>query len=214
MVLDSLDGHLRADVLAHLASCPACRTEVRELAEVADAMVLLAPAVEPSPGFADRVLDAMTAESPSPVVPLHARRRWRVGHVIAAAVAASLLAVVGTVAIVGSGSRNEKAVTLNGRFRSVAMVGQGGIAQGDAYVSTGTDPWLLVDVNYWLPTQGFRLVGVENSGAVVDIGRMHKSDDHWGWAGRFKGVDTLTELRVLDTQGQVVCRATVTAPSS
>ena len=148
LVVDSLDGELRAEALAHLASCRTCRTEVTELADTADALTLLAPSAEPPPGFVDRVLDAMSPPAPAPVPIESKRRRWRTGHVIAAIAAAVALAVAGTVAV-EQHEHGGGGLALNARtLRTIHMIAMDKSSVGDAYVSTGPDPWILVSLDY------------------------------------------------------------------
>jgi anti-sigma factor RsiW len=206
LVVDSLDGELRAEALAHLATCPSCRIEVTELADTADALTLLAPSEEPPPGFVDRVLDAMTPPAPAPVPIESKRRRWRTGHVIAAIAAAVALAVAGTVAV-EQHDHGGSGVALNARtLRTIHMIGMDKSSVGDAYVSTGSNPWLLVSLDYGFNQRAYRLVGVQADGTVVDVGAMRPVDGQWAWAGRFPSAGTLVELRVVDGTGALVCR--------
>ena len=62
LALGLLTGEERAAALAHLESCPACRAEVASLSAVADELVLLAPIVEPPPGFDGAVLGRLARE--------------------------------------------------------------------------------------------------------------------------------------------------------
>ena len=65
-VLGTLDGAERADVLDHIAGCARCRDEIAALADTANDLAALAPEMEPSPGFTDRVLArAGRAEEPA-----------------------------------------------------------------------------------------------------------------------------------------------------
>jgi Putative zinc-finger len=211
MALGSLDGAVRADVLNHMAHCPACRAEVRDLADVVDGLAALAPAVEPPPGLPERVLAAIRAETPSPALAVSRRRRWRTRQLVAAAVAAVAVGVVGTVAVVATRDTSSKDVTLNARtLRVVPMVGADDHHLGDAYVSRGQDPWVLVNVTYGLDGASYRLVGVDGEGKVVDIGPMRSMNDgRWAWAGRVDRIPLLVELRIVDMAGDVACRASI-----
>src|SRR5947199_338348 len=51
LALGLLTGLERARALAHLEECHACRTELATLSDAADAVLLLAPAAAPDPGF-------------------------------------------------------------------------------------------------------------------------------------------------------------------
>jgi anti-sigma-K factor RskA len=61
-VLGTLDGHERAAVVEHLATCARCRAEVSSLSGAVSDLALLAPRMPPSPGFTNRVLAAMEAQ--------------------------------------------------------------------------------------------------------------------------------------------------------
>ena len=90
------------------------------------------------------------------------------------------------------------------------MVGAGDHTVGSAYVSTGDDAWMLVDVSYGLDRGAYRLVGVATDGRVVDIGGMRAGGDNgaqWTWAGRLPQDRTLAEVRIVDGAGDVACRA-------
>jgi hypothetical protein len=212
LALGSLDGAVRADVLVHIAHCPACRAEVRELADVVDGLAALGPVVEPPPALAERVLAAIRTESAAapPVVSPIRRRRSRVLWMAAAAVVAALLGVAGTLAVVATrDSTPSSAVALNARTLQIApMIGGNEHQLGEAYVSRGKDPWVLVNVTYGLDGQGYRLVGVDGAGQVVDIGPMRSmTAGRWAWAGRVNDAASLVELRIVDAMGGVACRA-------
>ena len=56
LALDLLTGPERAAVLAHLAGCTACRADVASLTDVGEALLAIAPEVEPSAGFESRLI--------------------------------------------------------------------------------------------------------------------------------------------------------------
>jgi anti-sigma factor RsiW len=210
LALGSLDGETRADVLAHIARCPACRAEARELADVVDGLSALAPDVEPPSGFADGVLDAIRAEQMPRHAPTAPPRRWRTRQLVAAAVAAAMLGVGGTAAVVATRHEPSTDVTLNARTLQVRpMIDTDNHTLGEAYVSSAGDPWVLVDVAYGLEADHYRLVGADASGWIVDIGAMRPVGGRWAWAGRVDQVAKFTELRIVDDNGTVVCRASL-----
>jgi hypothetical protein len=59
IALGLLDGEQRAEALRHLSTCGECRRAVEELTQVADELLMLAPAHEPPAGFESRVVEAM-----------------------------------------------------------------------------------------------------------------------------------------------------------
>ena len=210
MALGLLDGAARADVLAHMGRCPSCRAEVRELADVVDGLAALGPSVPPPRGLQDRILDAIRAETPAPA-PSRRPRRRRARYVVAAAIAAAIIAITGVVTVVATRPSHDSDVALNARTLAVApLIGVSDHHVGDAYVSRGKDPWILVNVQYGLSGAGYRLVGVNDHGQVVDIGPMRAVGDQWAWAGAVPQAPDLVELRVVDASGEVACRASLT----
>ncbi len=82
-----LDGTTIERASAHVAGCTICRTMVDLDRQVVDALALL-PLVDPSPGFAPRVMARVTIHAPPVEVTvraLSARRRVAVGAVLVTA---------------------------------------------------------------------------------------------------------------------------------
>jgi hypothetical protein len=68
LALGVLTGRERAEALAHLGCCAACREDVRRLTVTGEELLRLLPAGEPPPGFETRVLEllGLTAHVPGP----------------------------------------------------------------------------------------------------------------------------------------------------
>lgn len=104
-VLDALNPEEAAAFRTHLAGCPACRQEVRELREAA-ARMGAAQSLRPPPGLRARVLAAAdrtpqepptpSAEAHSPAAPHGHARRW---NRLLVAAAAAVLVVGGAVGV-------------------------------------------------------------------------------------------------------------------
>jgi hypothetical protein len=73
LALGLLAGHDRGAALNHLVACSRCRRQLESLVQVADDLLLLAPAVEPEIGFESRVMARLAADgaftSPSTAPP-------------------------------------------------------------------------------------------------------------------------------------------------
>ena len=98
-------GEERAEALAHLARCPACRRELDETTAVMDDLLLLGPSREPSPGFETSVLERM-----KPPRSRGARR----GRLL------QLVAVVAAAAVIGSGAGSGAALWVTAPQRELA----------------------------------------------------------------------------------------------
>jgi hypothetical protein len=139
-------GEERAEALAHLARCPACRRELDETTAVMDDLLLLGPSREPSQGFETSVLERMKPPR---------SRRSRRGRLL------QLLAVVAAAAVIGSGvalwitaPQREIAATYertlavaNGQYftaRDVTTESKGAVGYLFAY--EGSPSWVLVTI--------------------------------------------------------------------
>ena len=99
--LEVLDAELRAELLAHVAGCSACRRELADLSAGADALLLAVGPAEPAPGFEARVLDR---------VGVRPAAGWRRRQVVVPALAAAVVALVlvAGVAFRGSGGASSR----------------------------------------------------------------------------------------------------------
>jgi hypothetical protein len=119
LALDLLTGAERAAVLAHLAGCTACRADVASLTDVGEALLAIAPEVEPSAGFESRLITRIStlrdeggpvagAGRPVESVGGHPRQRSRRlsgrGRVLlAAGAAAAVVAIVALTVALAAG---------------------------------------------------------------------------------------------------------------
>jgi hypothetical protein len=145
--LGLLDGAERAKVVAHLERCRACGTRVALLAEAGEHLLLLAPEVEPSVGFEQRVLEQL-GQVTAPVLERRRRRRW-LGTV--AGVAAAFLVAVGGAALVmrAVGPDGSKLNTLP-EERADLVSSRRGRDVGDAVLVASNPERVELDVAEWM----------------------------------------------------------------
>ena len=196
--LGALTGRERAEMVAHLDDCPACRTLVGEYASVADSLLELIPEAEPTPELAPPVLAAMR---PSP------RPRWR-QRVIALAAAAiiAICAATGlTVAGVsgGSGGNSSSAAPA---LRSAPMVGSGNLTVGRVVTTNDRPPTLAVSVDYWLADGSYQLAARNRAGAAASVGALEVTNGRGTWTGRAAALSHPVAVELVDKSGNVVCR--------
>jgi anti-sigma factor RsiW len=181
--LGLLDGADRADVLAHLESCAACRGIVGDMSRVADALVLLAPEAEPPLGFERRVLQQLGGRAP-------ARRR------ILVAVAAAFL-VIGGVAAGWSMSGKHSDV------RSVAMRTPSGKSVGEAYLHDAPAGWVFVAVPDWRAERTYHLRVSYADGRTADV------TGDGVWAATVDSTTAVHRLELVDADGDTWCSSDV-----
>jgi hypothetical protein len=187
-------GDARAAALAHLAGCADCRRELEEHSDVLDALLLLAPEHEPSPGFESSVLAALAPAQ---------RPRHRPGAVLLAA-AASVLALALAVGVAwwqasGSGTSGTVAADITAATSTVA---------GQAVARQGDPPWVYLDLDA-APAPGRYLVRlVTAEGRTLDVGwcRVRAGKGSWGWPVDVPP-DELSEVRLV-RNGEIAMRGT------
>jgi anti-sigma-K factor RskA len=139
LALGVLTGRERVRALSHVDSCPHCAEELEQLSRAADAVVQVAPEVEPPLGFEVRLFERMGVAD----VPRRKRRRaprW-VPVALAAAAAAVALAVGLTVA---QSPPTPPAQNAAGPARHVAVATllENGVNVGRVVTHGGAEPWM------------------------------------------------------------------------
>jgi hypothetical protein len=166
-------GEERAQVLAHVADCPACRRLLAELAASGDDLLQLAPTHEPPPGFETRALEAIGATRPR-------RRRWslRLLPAYAAALAAAAFAAGGVLV----GTHDER--QLGRQLSAVLARAQGSYIAvtelrdaerrklGMVFHYGGRPSWVFATLDRPLPPGRYRMSLVRRDGSTVDVGSV------------------------------------------
>jgi hypothetical protein len=206
VALGIADGEDRAWALEHLDGCPACRARIERLSDLADELLLLAPAAEPPAGFEARVGEAISPGS---------RRRsfFRRRFVIPAAAAiAAAACAAGAVWFALSDDRNladsyraTLAVANGESFDAAPMVLPGGENAGYVYGYQGRASWVFAIVYDGVPDADYQLQVVTRDGKQMPLRPLSISDGH-GSAGGVTSVpyDDIAEIRLLDNGGREV----------
>ncbi len=158
LALGVLAGTERAELLGHLGTCPACRSELAALAQTGDLLVQAVPPEEPPPGFEARVLERVAALPPvgpprrATAAPGSARPARRARWLLAAA-AVVVVAVAGFAVGRQSTGSGAPGGSLTGQYvhtlealggRSLlagVLRGPNGRRVGEAFVYQGVHPW-------------------------------------------------------------------------
>jgi len=128
LALGVLTGEERAAALDHLEECHACRAEIATLTDVADAVLLLAPAAAPDVAFERRVLDRLASaqgndrtRDSGPPAAVTSRRQRRMRSILAAAAVVAVL-VVASLLWAGRSQHAVAAAMIDGRGGGVGRV--------------------------------------------------------------------------------------------
>jgi hypothetical protein len=211
LALGVLTGRERAEAIAHLDGCEACRENVRQLTMAGEELLGLLPASEPPPGFEIRVMERLGLAAP--------RRVGRIGRVGGVgrtrrmlAVAAVALAVV----VSGLGGWGLRAATVSSAssasplLSTASLVSASHQAAGEVFLYGGSPRWLYMSVD--LNSGGNGTVTCElmgQDGRVVILGKFQLTDGYGSWAGSPDQLDhePFTGARLVSADGTVLATA-------
>ena len=222
LALGALTGRERADALAHLDRCEACRENVRRQMMTGEELFGLLPACEPPPGFEIGVMARIGLIAPSPAVgPRIGRmfhrggnadgqtgRGWAGATRRMLAVAAVTLAVVGAGLAGGWGLRFAASPPARSPLSSAALTSASHRAVGKIYVYDGSPGWLYmsVDLGSGNETVACRVAGAD--GHVTTVGSFRLAGGYGAWGGPDPGDDgLLTRAWLVSADGTVLATA-------
>jgi hypothetical protein len=186
LALGLLDGRRRAELLAHLERCPRCLARSESWTLAADHVVLVAPPVDPPPGFGQAVLSAISAQDAGPVpTPAAAtgsapRRRRRVALALGAAAVAAVVSV-GIAWTVGTDGSAPRAPAAAARGWEARLVDRGSEV-GDVYVSPGHPSWLTMTISAGSLSGSVTCEIRTAAGSTAVLGAFTVSDGHDSWS--------------------------------
>lgn len=213
IALGIADGEERAEALRHLASCGACRRSVEQLSKVADDLLLVAPAQEPSAGFESRVVEAMGLQEPPRRrrMPRRLTPRWlalRLGPVLATA-GVTAIALVGFYHDDHQTAERYRATLAeaDGQYFQAAPLTDGaGSRAGVAFGYQGSPSWLFLTIDRGHRDSVTRAELTTKDGRTIPV-RSISLDSRGTWGGsipvRLYSVDS---VRVLGKGHRVVLK--------
>lgn len=154
LALGIAGGEERAEALGHLSGCAECRRLVEQLTHVADDLLMVAPAQEPTAGFESRVVEALGLEEQPERRPRASR--WtlrRLGRRLGPALATAAVTAAALVAVYHDDHQTAERyrATLaeaNGQyFQAAPLTNDTGAQGGVAFGYEGSPSWLLVTVD-------------------------------------------------------------------
>jgi hypothetical protein len=210
LALGIADAGERAAVVDHLDQCPGCREELAGLSDVVDELLLLGPEAEPPLGFESRVMARVAVEAAdgrAPVVPLTTTRRRSRIRTAVIAVAAAVVAAVGTAAVVRHDEPNPPAISASDRF--AVLHGKDGSDVGRVILHDGPEPWVFMAVRQ-LDGEAYKCELVLADGTKVTIGTLRATNGRGSWGGAANmDLKHVKWVHVVDADGTVFANATV-----
>jgi hypothetical protein len=202
LALGILGGTERADVLAHLDRCPACRETTAGYAATVDALPLLLGEAEPPPGFEARTLDRIKAGTPRPSTKTVVSRVLAV----AATIAAIVLVTIATVRIVDA--RNDQDGPM--LVQRAEMIGHGTNPAGSAMWLKSDERYLWLDIDYGDRNGSYQIETLDAGRDKKVIGTVQVRQGRGAWAGEVAGPRPAV-VRLVDDEGKVWCEAQVSS---
>jgi hypothetical protein len=216
LALGVLTGRERAEALAHLDHCEACRERVRQLTATGEQMLGLLPTAEPPAGFETRVMDRLGLVAPAPQPVRHRRRRPAWGHgfsprrVLAAA--AVVVALLGA-ALGGWGLHASTMSAASASLTSATMLAASDHDQvGQVFVFNGQPRWMYmsVDLESGNDTVICQLVGAD--GHITTVGSFRLADGYGSWGSpAWTGDGSPVGARLVTANGKVLATGTFSA---
>lgn len=171
-----LTGERRSVVLDHVESCQRCSMELQQLSMAADAVLHLAPEVEPTLGFEQRLAERLQGG----IAVLRPRNRRRISMLCAAA-ALTVVLGFGLGATVMSNGGDSQSPSTAANLTSAPLTSHGH-ELGEVYISEGKQPWMFmtVDSGKWWGAVTCKLIMANGNVQTVGTFKVEDGDGSWG----------------------------------
>jgi hypothetical protein len=220
LALGVLTGRERADAIAHMEHCEACREMVRQLAATGEDLVGLLPQVEPPAGFETRVLERIGIERSDPPRRERARSR-RATPSRPSTLSRRVLAIAAvSLAVVAAGLGGWG---LRGLTSPAAPVAQAPAASplssgtllsadhqdvGKVFYYAGASRWMYMSVDLPAGLGTVRCQLRTADGHYITVGSFWLASGYGSWAGPDHGTHApITGARLVDAKGTVLATA-------
>jgi hypothetical protein len=210
LALGVLTGRERAAALAHVESCSRCADELEQLARAADAVVRVAPELEPPVGFEVRLFSRMGVAE-DVVAPV---RRLRIPAWVLASAAAVVALAIGLGVGHGLSSSGHTSVAVGkpsrGAIVTSAALQQNGLRVGRVSTSGGTNPWMLMTLDDVSVQGKVSCQVVTKDGVTHTVGTFTVKHGYGAWGAPLPvAPHDVQRAEVVSPAGTVIATATL-----
>ncbi len=186
LALGVLTGRERAEALAHIDHCDACREHVRQLTMTGEELLGLLPAAEPSPGFETRVMERLGLTVPAPR-PARRERRPRgrqpehAGLTRRMLAAAAVVVALAGAGVAGWGLHAATAPSAGSTVSSAALLSASHQNVGQIFVYNGDPRWMYMSVDMGAGNGTVTCQLVSANGHLTTIGSFKLNGGYGSW---------------------------------
>jgi hypothetical protein len=218
LALGILTGRARAAALAHVDSCAHCAEELEQLSRAADAVVTVAPELEPTVGFEVRLFNRMgLGDDPAPVRALSDQGRRGPLRLVSAAPRWALASAAAVVALVvglsigwSIGSPSGTQHPAEAGVVATATLREHGDAVGTVATYGGSTPWMVVTLDDSSANGVITCQVVTDNGVTHRIGTFSASYGHAAWDAPLKvAPQDVRKAEVVSSNGTVIATASL-----
>lgn len=214
LALGILTGRERAATMAHVDSCAHCAEELEQLSRTADAVVSVAPELEPTVGFEVRLFNRMGVADDSALAPPERNRgrrgplrrmahapRWALAS--AAAVVALLVGLsIGWSIGSPSGARHPTNAV------ATALLKEHGTTVGTVATYGGSTPWMIMTLDDSSAQGRLTCEVVTDDGVTHRIGTFSANYGYAAWDAPLKvAPQDVRKAEVVSSNGTVIATA-------
>lgn len=222
LALGVLTGRERAQALAHLEHCDACREDVSLLTSAGEQLLALLPTSEPPPGFETRVMEriglAAPAPDPGPDVGSRARRRrlprlwFRISGPRRLLAMAAVVAAIVAGGVGGWGLHSTGTQVAGAPLRHAAFLSASHQSAGKVFVYDGNPRWVYMSVDMTSTTGNVICQVLGRDGRATTIGKFWLDNGYGSWGAAVPaGTGPVAGARLLSTGGTVLATAAFAA---
>jgi len=216
LALGVLTGRDRVVALAHTESCSPCADELEQLARAADAVVRVAPELEPPVGFEVRLFSRMGV---SDDIPTPIRRRVRSWFLASAAAVVVLFTGLAAGWALSSSPTGHAPAAVGtptpGAIVTTAVLREDGRVVGRVSISGGADPWMNMTLADSSIQGEVTCQVVTDDGVTHTVGTFTVKQGYGAWGAPLPvSPGDVHRAQVVSPKGTVIATATLGSHSS